>query len=59
MTPFLVNIFHNIEVPNNILRNPPTCIFFHAFLFLLTSSINIPEFFIDFMILIISYISLL
>ena len=58
MTPIFSN--HKIEapkVPNNIPRNPPSCLFISFFTVSLTPSINSPEFYGDFMILIISSIS--
>ena len=44
--PFPVNIFRNIEalnVPNNIPRNLPTCIFISFFTVSVISSSNTPE----------------
>ena len=57
MAPFPVNIFCNIEaakVQNNIPRKLPSYLFILCFTVLLNGSINTPAFSRDFMILIIS-----
>ena len=59
-TPFPINIFYHIaapKVPNYIKRNPPCSFFILCFTVSLTPSMKTPEFFSDFMILIISSIS--
>ena len=57
ITPFPVNIFPNTEapkVPNNMPRNPPSCLFISCFAVSLAPSMKTPEFPSAFMILIMS-----